>query len=398
MPSESDETATGCEEFETQWYHVLENGEKNPAEVPGKVPAESGEIVTLTTTLPHEIEGGEFLCFRSVWQDVNIYVGGELRVQYSTKDSRLFGANSAFRYLFVELEEEDAGKELTYEFVSRSKYAGTMRKVYIGDSAGIWLCIIKDSVPKILVAFGLILLSLLCIIVCSIIKLVYKRALQLSYLAWAIFLCAFWMLSEIEFRQLIVDNVSNITNSTYWSLMLITVPLVLYMDGIQKGRYKNLYVITVVYSTAIFVLGTVLQILDVMQFGEQLLFIHAGMIFTLISIIGTMIVDILRKHIKDYKVVGIGVFGMLLSTIVEIGLYYAQADLATGTALAMGMMFLLVMAIIKTGQDLLLRERKKQQAISAKEAEERFLANMSHEIRTPMNGIGGRRLCFSPNA
>lgn len=389
LPTESDATATECKEFETQWIHVLENGEKNPVEVPGKIPAESGEIVTLTTILPREIESGEFLCFRSVWQDVNIYVDGELRVQYTTKDSRLFGTNSAFRYLFVKLEEEDAGKELTYEFVSQSKYAGTMRKVYIGDSAGIWLCVIKDSVPKIMVAFGLMLLSLLCIIVCSIIKLVYKRALQLNYLAWAIFLCAFWMLSEIEFRQLIVDNVSNITNSTYWSLMLIPVPLVLYMDGIQKGRYKRLYVITVVYSIAVFVLGTVLQILDVMQFGEQLSFIHAGMIFTLISIIGTMIADILRKHIKDYKVVGIGVFGMLLSTLVEIGLYYAQANLATGTALAIGMMFLLAMAIIQTGQDLLLTERKKQQAISAKEAEERFLANMSHEIRTPMNAIVG---------
>lgn len=389
LPTESDEIIAGCREFEAEWYYVSENGVKNPVEVPGNVPAKRGELVTLTTTLPAEIESGEALCFRPVWQDVDIYIDGELRLHYNTKDSRFFGANSPFRYLFVELEKEDAGKELTYEFTSESKYTGTVKKIHIGNPAAIWYDIIQNSAPKAVVAFSLLLLSLFCIIVCGIIKFAYKRTLKLNYLAWAIFLCAFWMLSEIDFRQLIVDNVSILTNSTYLSLMLIPIPLVLYMDGIQMGRYKKLYVVTVVYSTAIFVVGTILQIFDVVQFVEQLPFVHAGMVFTLSSIIGTIIFDLFKKHIKDYMIVGIGVLGMLLSAFVEIGVYYMHFDLSVGTILAIGLMFLLVMAIIKSAQDLLLTEQKKQQAISAREAEERFLANMSHEIRTPMNAIVG---------
>ena len=389
LPAESDGIASGCKEFKSEWYQLLENGERNPVEVPSDIPAKEGEVVTLSTILPAEIESDEFLCFRTRWQDVNIYIDGELRVAYNTKDSRLFGTNSPFRYLFVELEEEDAGGELIYEFSSRSKYAGTMKTVYIGDRAGIWFFLIEKSAPRTVVAFGLLLVSMLCIIVCSIMKFAYKRTLQLNYLAWAIFLCAFWMLSEIECRQLIFDNVSVMTNSTYWSLMLISVPLVLYMNWVQKERYKKLYAITVVYATVTFVTGTVLQIFDIVQFVEQLPFVHGGMLFTLISIMGTIVYDLFRKRIKEYMVVGIGILGMLLSTIVEIGLYYMRVDLTVGTALAVGMMFLLVMAIIKTGQDLFLTEKKKQQAVSAKEAEERFLANMSHEIRTPMNAIVG---------
>lgn len=389
LPTESDEITTRCKEFQTEWYHVLENGEKELIEVPGQISAKWGELVTLTTTLPDKIEGGDTLCFRTTWQDVNIFVDGKLRVQYCTEGSRPFGRNSAFRYLFLDLDEADAGKELTYEFSSQSKYAGTMKKVYIGDSSSIWFYLIEGSAPRALVAFTLMLLSMFCIIVCGILNLVYKRTLELRYLAWAIFLCAFWMLSEIDFRQLIVDNVSVIANSTYWSLMLIPVPLVLYMNEIQKGRYKQLYVITVVYSTSIFVVGTALQIFDVVQFVEQLPFVHAGMMLTLINIIGTIIYDLFKKYIKEYVVVGIGVLGLLVSAIVEIGLYYAKIDLSVGTVLAIGLMFLLVMAIIKTAKDLLMTEKKKQQAISAKKAEERFLANMSHEIRTPMNTIVG---------
>ena len=60
-----------------------------------------------------------------------------------------------------------------------------------------------------------------------------------------------------------------------------------------------------------------------------------------------------------------------------------------GTALIIGLMFLLVMAIVKTGQDLMESEKKKQEAIVAREAQSKFLANMSHEIRTPMNAVIG---------
>ena len=389
LPTESEELSANCQKFQAEWYHVLENGQKNPVEVPGKIPAKRGEPVTLTTTLPTEIESDAVLCFRTVWQDVKVYIDGELRMEYDTKESRFFGKNSTFRYLFLKLEEEDVGKELVYEFTSHSKYAGTMKKVYIGDRAGIWFFIVENTMPRALVAFCLLLLSLFSIVVCGVMRFVYKRTLELTYLAWAMFLCAFWVLSEIELRQLIVDNVSIMTNSTYWCLMLIPIPLVLYMNGIQQGRYRKLYAITIAYSTIMFVVGTALQIFDVVQFVEQLPFIHLGIIFTLSSIIGAIIFDLFKKRIKDYMVVGVGVLGMLLSAVVEIALYYSQLGLSVGTVLAIGLMFLLIMAIIKTAQDLLSTEKKKQQAITAKEAEERFLANMSHEIRTPMNAIVG---------
>ena len=113
------------------------------------------------------------------------------------------------------------------------------------------------------------------------------------------------------------------------------------------------------------------------------------MVFTIISVGGTIVLDFIKKRIQDYLTVAIGICGFLFWAIVELIWYYVQISPTKGMFLAIGLLFLLVMAIIKTGQDLLLSEKKKQQAISAKEAEEKFLANMSHEIRTPMNAIVG---------
>lgn len=389
LPSERDVFQTDFQFYKGEWSQILENGEKVPASLPGKVPAEYGEIVTLVTTLPDDVCLGKVICFRAIWQDINIYIDGELRKNYNTIDSRPFGVNSPFRYVFVDLQAADAGKELAYQFSSKSKYAGRGFECYIGDEAGIWGYLVKESGMRTVIAIFLSLMSGACIIVCFILKIVYRKKLELNYLAWAIFLCAGWMLSEIEFRQVVIKNVSVMTNFTYWSLMLIPIPLIIYINEIQKGYYQKLFVIPIVYNISIFIIGTILQVFDIMQFVQQLPYIHVGLLISILCIIVTITIDTLKKRIAEYAFVSIGIYGMLVTAVIELLLYYVGEDVSLGTVLALGLVFLLIMAIIKTGQDFLHSEQKKQQAIAAREAQAKFLANMSHEIRTPINAVIG---------
>ena len=202
-PDERQAENINFREFESEWQQILEDGSRISVEVPGKIPAEYGELITLTTTLPQEIEVGEILCFRPIWQDVEIYIEGEMRAQYDTNQSRPFGTNSAFRYIFVELEENDEGKELVYKCISNSKYTGNVRTIYIGDRASIWSHLLSVSGSKTAISFFLILLSLFCIVTTAVLKYGYKKSLSLHYLAWTIFFSALWMLSESDFRQIL---------------------------------------------------------------------------------------------------------------------------------------------------------------------------------------------------
>ncbi len=389
LPDERDDIKTDCREFESEWQQVLENGEKIPVEVPGKIPAEYGEVITLTTILPEDVYTGECLCFRPIWQDVTIYIDGQLRLDYSTEDSRPFGINSAMRYLFVELREEDAGKEMTYQFSSRSKYAGNMGTGYIGDRSSIWFYLLGKSGMQTAISTILLLLSLFCIGVCAILKGLYKKNLSLKYLAWTIFFCALWMVSENDFRQIIFRNVSMLSNFTYWSLMLIPFPLILYINDVQEGRYQKLYFVSVIYSAVMLIMGTILQVFDIAQFVQEIPFIHGGILIALVCLILTITIDAFTKKLSNYLFVGIGIYGLLFTAILEMVLYYHGSPLSLGTVLAVGLLFLFLMAVIKTGQDLFKSEQNKREAIMAREAQTKFLANMSHEIRTPINAIIG---------
>lgn len=389
LPDERDPIASNCQPFQTEWVQVKDNGETIPVEVPGKVPAEYGEVVTLSTILPNTITDGTYLCFYTIWQDADIYVGDDLRCHYSTENSRHLGNSSITRYLFVELYEEDAGKELTYHFSSNVKYAGSMSQVLIGERFSIWLHLLDGSMVKTITAVFLMLLSIFCVFVCLTLKYVYKKRLSLHYLAWAIFFCSFWMLTETEIRQLVVPNLSVFSSYAYWSLMLMPFPMLLYLDEIQDGRYRKLYIFPLAYSTIIFIVLTTLQVLNIVQFTQSLIYIHVGLLLCIISMCGTILADFIKKQLSSYLFVGIGFCGMLFTGVIEIVLYYMRVGLTMGTMLAIGLLFLLLMAIIKSGQDLFETERNKQQAIMARDAQTKFLANMSHEIRTPINVIIG---------
>ena len=388
-PDERDALNTNCKEYNPAWTRVYEDGSTEAVEAPTIVDAKYGEKVTLTTKLPEAIENGTNICFRPVWQDVDIYIDGQLRLSYSTKDTRPFGTNSSMKYIFVELEESDSGKELSYVFSSYSKYAGDIRTGFIGDRLSIWVHLLQENGLHTLVALFLLMMSIFCIIVCFILKYVYKKELPLNYLAWTLFLCAFWMISEISFRQIIFKNISILSYFTYWCLMIIPLPLITFINSLQKGRYKKVFILPLAYSMAITVIGTLLQVFNIVEFVEQLKFIHGGLLVSIVCIIATITVDTFTHQLGDYLFVGIGIYGMIVTAILEMILYYVGTDLSLGTTLSIGLLFLLVMAIIKTGQDLLDSEKKKQQAITAREAQAKFLANMSHEIRTPINAIIG---------
>jgi len=389
VPDERDVLNTNCQEYNPVWTRVYEDGSTETVIAPTIVEAQYGELVTLKTTLPENIISGTNICFRPVWQDIDIYIDGELRLHYNTKNTRPFGENSAMRYIFVELDETDSGKEFTYTFSSNSKYAGDIRTGFIGDRLSIWIHLLQENGIHTLISLFLLLMSLFCIIVCFILKLVYKKDLPLNYLAWTLFFCAFWMISEISFRQIIFKNVSVLSFFTYWCLMIIPIPLITFINDLQKGRYKKVFLLPLAYSMIIIIVSTLLQVFNIVEFVSQLKFIHGGLLVSIVCIIATITIDTFTHKLSDYLFVGIGIYGMIVTAILEMVLYYVGTDLSLGTTLSIGLLFLLVMAIIKTGQDLLESEKKKQQAITAKDAQAKFLANMSHEIRTPINTIIG---------
>ena len=124
LPVENSSGIEECKVFESEWVQILPDGTKQPVKIPGQCQEEEqGEVIVIETTLPKTMKDTWF-SIRSSQQDLKIYVGEDLRQEYTTKDTRLFGKTSASTYVFFQIYEEDASKTLRIESISDSAYSG----------------------------------------------------------------------------------------------------------------------------------------------------------------------------------------------------------------------------------------------------------------------------------
>lgn len=377
------------EEYDGEWRWIKDDGTMETLTFPGRVEAKRNEQVTLETTLPETIGSNKYLCFRSSKQDMKIFVDGELRESYDTNDTRIFGTTSAVAYIFIELYPSDARKTLTMETVTDSSYTGVFYSAYYGDRMSIWYRFVPRYLPELMVAFLELVLSIIIIIVSNILRVKYNRKVELSYLGWSVFLGACWSIFNSEFRQLLFPNLSSVSDMAFFMIMLIPFPFLIYMNEVQEGRYRKPYIFSGLCVVIDFIVCSTLHITKTIDFADTIIAM-AGVCFMVIFIIAvTVFIDIIKRRVKNYWMVVAGILGAFFAAGIQMVKYFIKSSQFSGTVMALGLIFLLLMATIDTVYKILHMENEKQKAIMESEAKARFLANMSHEIRTPINAILG---------
>lgn len=378
-----------AEKYSGAWERVLPNGERVPQEIPGKCDAKKDEIVIVETKLPDDIPEDMYLSFGSAKQEMEIYVDGELRGSYSTKDTRLFGKISAAAYIFCRIYPEDAGKVLRLTNHTDSLYTGLFYNVYIGNRSEIWKLYISKNGKGLCVSFVILLLSIISLIGSVVFRLYYKRKTNLYYLSWGVFIAGIWLIANSFLRQLICPNLSVINDIAFLMILLLPLPFLIYMNEVQKERYVKGYRIAEIIAVVNFILYDTLHMAKIRDFTDTIRYIAISCVLMILYITITLIIDIKKGLIKEYTFVALGIFSCLFFAVLQFVSYFQRSDLFNGTNIAVGLIFLLVFAIMDVIHEIVAMEGQKQKALSASEAKGRFLANMSHEIRTPINAVLG---------
>ena len=389
LPSDELDKEFICEEYKGDWERITEDGERVPINVPGSCEAERNELVIIETTLPETIENNRYLCFRSAKQEMKIYVDGELRQEYSNEDTRLFGRLSAVAYVYLEMNRDDAGKTLRVETQTDSSYSGFFYAVYYGNIMGLWNYFLGQLGLELIVAFLTLILSIITIIGSITLRSLYHKKMALEYLGWAVLIAAVWLITNSTFRQIIFPNLSVINDITFLMIMLLTLPFLLYMNEVQKERYKKAYYILETVISINFIICSILHITGLIDFTDSVKYVFIFCFLTILLMIVSIILDIKKGYIREYLFVAVGMSGIFVSAAIQIITYLQKSGHFSGVILSLGLIFLLVFSVINTIREIMFMEREKQQALQESQSKGRFLANMSHEIRTPIHAILG---------
>lgn len=389
LPRELGSSNYKCTTYNDGWNLVTADEQRIPISIPCTCEAERLEIVTIENTLPDTLEDNIYLCFRSVKHDLKFYINDELRHEYSTKDTRLFGKTSAPAYIFMELKPTDAGKTIRIETCTDSSYTGIFYPIYYGEKLGIWSMFSKQYGIEFATAGFMLVMGIITIVASLLLQFFYRKKFDLQYLGWGILIASLWIIANSTFRQLIFPNVSVIGDMTFLMIMLMAIPFMLFLDGIQKEQYHKIYVTIETIAILNGILCTTLHITNIKDFADTILWMAIICVIAIVIMIITIILDIFQKRIKDYYLVAIGILGLSVSAVIQIYVYFQRTIKFSGTIIACGLIFLLICSVFNTIFIMRNLEQERTFAISANQSKGKFLANMSHEIRTPINAVLG---------
>lgn len=378
-----------CENYGNGWNRVLPDGQRVTAEIPGKCEAERNEKIIIEKVLDVSDAEGKYICIRSIRQDIEVYLGDELRKEYSTKEVRQFGKTSAPAFVFVPLRDSDTGKTIRVVMQTDSSYSGSFGNIYYGDREVIWKFFFDEYGIEVILGLIMFLLGIFTAVISIALGVSNNRQFELGYLGFGIALAAVWLITNSMLRDIIIANVTVASNIAFMAIMLLPLPFLLYTNYIQKNRYKKAYIAVSIAVVIDFVMCTVLQVADIKDFADTIVIMAVMFVIAIALIIGTIMADTVRGLVREYRMVAIGVAGAAVMAAVQILLYFRRDAVFQGIPIAIGLIFLMSTAIVKTVQDFLDIEKEKQRAVSANKSKSQFLANMSHEIRTPINAVLG---------
>lgn len=334
--------------------------------------------MVLVTRLPDDFTQTSF-AIRSSLQDVRFYVDGELRSEYHTDKTRLNGKNSASRYVFCPTSEKDAGKMLQIELTTHTdNYSGVVNTVYCGDKGDIWASIFRDYGLETIIAFFLLFVGLVTIIFSVALGIAYHTRFDMEYLGWCILMGAAWMLGESKLRQLWIPNVSILSAVCFLVILLCPVPVLIYMDSVQKKRYTRMYHAIGYAAVADFVVCTLLHLAGVKDFIETLPVSQGILVITFLAVCTTFGIDFFRKRAGEYGLTLIGMLIAMMSVVVEVVSTYYVVVLS-GIFTGIGMLVLLFANIVRTVQSV--RDMEIQKKRIEKE-------NYNHLTGLPMRSRG----------
>ena len=350
-PSERDEgTDRGSLIYEGTLIWEKPDGTREEITAPGDYEVEAGQTMVVTTILPSDY-AETAIEIRASQQSVRIYIDGELRNQYDTKNSRPFGSNSASRYVFCRTSEADAGKELRIELLSNSeRYSGVVNEIYCGDKADIWAYIVRNNGIEFVIGLFILFTGIITILFSVALGIAYKTKINLSYLGWCFVLGALWLLGESKLRQLLVPNTSVLASLCFVVVMLCPIPLLFYVDSIQQGRYKKLFYIIECVALVNLTVSTILQFAELADYLDTLIVSHVILGTTVLVILATFVLDYRKGKIKDYLLSVIGISIGVTGVLVEMVSAYLVVSVS-GIFLGTGLVFLLFFTIIKTVKD-----------------------------------------------
>ncbi len=316
----------GVTDFNTGWQLDGRDGSYRNITLPVRL--ESGAVKnwfnTIQNTLPADMENGMTLSFSTYHSIVRIFVDNKLIYQFGLDNHYKFGKSAACTaWHFVDLPDGSQGKQIIMESCSPyTKYAGAFNSVTIGTKTSNISNMLWHFLPSTIIGLTVLIFGIVLLLVYIIARRKLKHALGLLYHSLFSIAISVSALTETSVLQLASSNVFVLGYIMYFSLMLCPIPYLLFVKTVYIRHQDKLYDIFCLAAAVNFLVCTILQVANILDFPETIATTHFILIASLLLSAYTALEGLIKYNDRSVKPFLIGTVAMFVFLLIDIIRYY----------------------------------------------------------------------------
>lgn len=310
------------------------------------------EDFTIVSHLPPKINIESLLCFKNR-SNVTVFIGGEKRFEFDRiKDTGIPGGSLEEFYVTVPLSPTDGSAEVRMVRSSTDWNPVIVPETFVASIDGLYNYLFSKYGPTFILTLILFVGSLIVTLIGIVLRIWKRQTIDMLYGALGILNVACWLISVSHItpmftRILYVDGIWG-----YLFCMMMPFALLIYINSIQKGRYKLGHDILFILSLLSLILWSALHFSGVQSFQKSLLYIDLTLGVVILFEIVTLMIDAVKGHAKEYPFTAIGFLIFLIMSGVEIVLILFFESISNELPMLIGLMCLLVLMVIQQVDDI----------------------------------------------
>lgn len=365
-------------DFNKGWHFSMDGHEKVLA-LPNEFDVREGQVGSLLNQLPDHLTDNMSLMIRSSMADAYIYIDDELREEYSSETIHNLTYYIPSAYVVTKLNANDSGKKIRIDYHFKSQ--GIINEITIGYGNDVWYPIIKNNLAVNIAAFTVLIFGLIMSVTMLFLNRTLIKSRAARYLGLLMTDVSLWVLSESNIRQIIFARASMSGIFAYLTVELTGIFACMYFDEVQHRKYHRMYSINECIMLVQILINFSLHILHIQELYKTLIFSHIWMAVGIISVMVSIIKDLLSKDIRKYKITAFGIASFLILAVAELAGFYMTRFHVFGTFACIGLVFLMVFTVVQALVD---------EIELALERERKQLSMLNHTIETIAGSIDAK--------
>lgn len=273
------------------------------------------------------IENGSCLLFHERHHDVSIY-SGDKKIYELKAEKTLVGKTTGYKWIFSNISDESSIVKIDFTALYND-VKNDEPLFFAGDEDFLYNSLFLDAMPEFLIGIFNIVCGILVLICYFAIKRKSKSVGDLIYISIDSIIFGMYELVNSNILQLFVSNQVALSSMSFFLLMLLSVPFVIYVKETLFSSDRILYKILITYSFIESLLCIILVFSGIRDLKETAFLSHIAIVLSGIYALLGIINEIKRNGLHGTVLANmLGLTTCVVSSIVDILRYYYSS---TGT-------------------------------------------------------------------